>query len=61
MTGTTHQSMLAKYAEAIVKVGLNIRAGQSLIISLGATRGVPHQFAPLVREISKAAYAVETV
>ena len=58
MTGTTHQSMLAKYAEAIVKVGLNIRAGQSLIISLGATRGVPHQFAPLVREISKAAYAV---
>ncbi|HRK90441.1 MAG TPA: aminopeptidase [Anaerolineales bacterium] len=58
MTGKTHQEMLAKYAEAIVKVGLNIRAGQRLIITLGATRGVPHQFAPLVREIAKAAYAV---
>ncbi|MHB8776189.1 MAG: aminopeptidase [Anaerolineales bacterium] len=58
MTGKTHQEMLAKYAEAIVKVGLNIRAGQRLIITLGATRGVPHQFSPLVHEISKAAYAV---
>jgi aminopeptidase len=58
MTGNTHQEMLAKYAEAIVKVGLNIRTGQRLIITLGATRGVPHQFAPLVREIAKAAYAL---
>ena len=58
MTGKTHQEMLAKYAEAIVKVGLNIRAGQRLIISLMTTRGVPHQFAPLVHEIAKAAYAV---
>jgi aminopeptidase len=58
MTANTHQEMLAKYAEAIVKVGLNIRAGQRLIITLGATRGVPHQFAPLVREIAKAAYAL---
>ena len=58
MTSNSHQEMLAKYAEAIVKVGLNIRAGQRLIITLGATRGVPHQFAPLVREIAKAAYAV---
>jgi len=58
MTGKTHQEMLAKYAEAIVKVGLNIREGQRLIITLGATRGVPYQFAPLVREIAKAAYAV---
>jgi len=57
MTGKTHQEMLAKYAEAIVKVGLNIRAGQRLVITLGATRGVPHQFAPLVHEIAKAAYA----
>lgn len=57
MTEKTHQDLLAKYAEAIVKVGLNIRAGQRLIISSGGTRGVPHQFAPLVREISKAAYA----
>ncbi|MDP1715354.1 MAG: aminopeptidase [Anaerolineales bacterium] len=58
MTGKTHQEMLAKYAETIVKVGLNIRAGQRLIITLGATRGVPHQFSPLVHEITKAAYAV---
>ncbi|HET7144875.1 MAG TPA: aminopeptidase, partial [Anaerolineales bacterium] len=50
--------MLAKYAEAIVKVGLNIRAGQRLIITLMATRGVPYQFAPLVREVAKAAYGV---
>lgn len=58
MAKKSHQEMLAKYAEAIVKVGLNIRAGQRLIITLGAARGVPHQFAPLVREIAKAAYAV---
>ncbi|MDO9302623.1 MAG: aminopeptidase [Anaerolineales bacterium] len=58
MTNQTHQEMLQKYAEAIVKVGLNIRAGQRLIISLATTRGVPHQFAPLVREVAKAAYVV---
>ena len=56
MTEKTHQEMLAKYAEAIVKVGLNIRAGQRLIINNMAVRGVPHQFAPLVREVAKAAY-----
>ena len=56
MTEKTHQELLAKYAEAIVKVGLNVRAGQRLIITLMATRGVPHQFAPLVREVAKAAY-----
>jgi aminopeptidase len=58
MTGTSHQEMLQKYAEAIVKVGLNLRAGQRLVITLAASRGVPIEFAPLVREISKAAYAV---
>lgn len=57
MTENTHQERLAKYAEAIVKVGLNIRSGQRLIVNLAATRGVPHQFAPLVREVAKAAYA----
>jgi len=40
MTDQTHQEMLRKYAEAIVKVGLNIRAGQRLIITLAANRGV---------------------
>jgi aminopeptidase len=58
MTDKTHQEMLQKYAETIVKVGLNIRAGQRLIINSGATRGVPHQFAPLAHEITKAAYGV---
>jgi aminopeptidase len=56
MAGQTHQEMLQKYAEAIVKVGLNLRAGQRLIITLMATRGVPHQFAPLVHEVTKSAY-----
>ncbi len=51
MTESTHQEMLAKYAEAVVKVGLNIRAGQRLIV-----RGALNQFAPLTREIAKAAY-----
>ncbi len=57
MADKTHQEMLAKYAEAIVKVGLNIRTGQRLVINNMAVRGVPYQFAPLVREIAKAAYA----
>jgi len=58
MAGEKHQEMLHKYANAIVRVGLNLRVGQRLIITLGANRGVPHQFAPLVREIAKSAYAV---
>jgi aminopeptidase len=56
MASKKHQEMLQKYADAIVKVGLNLRAGQRLVITLAANRGVPHQFAPLVREIAKAAY-----
>jgi len=56
MIQRTHQEMLARYAEAIVKVGLNLRAGQRLIITLAVNRGVPIQFAPLVREVVKAAY-----
>ncbi len=56
MAGKKHQEMLKKYAETIVKVGLNIRAGQRLIITYGAMRGVPIEFTPLVREVAKAAY-----
>ena len=56
MTENTHQEMLKKYAEVIVKVGLNIQSGQRLIINLAATRGVPYQFAPLVHEVARAAY-----
>jgi aminopeptidase len=58
MTHRTHEEMLAKYAEAIVKVGLNLRAGQRLIITLAVNRGVPIQFALLVREVVKSAYGV---
>ncbi len=47
---------LKKYAELVVKVGLNLRAGQRLIINNGVTRGIPVHSAPLVREITRAAY-----
>lgn len=48
---------LKKYAELVVKVGLNLRSGQRLIINTGTTRGVPVHSAPLVRAITRAAYA----
>jgi aminopeptidase len=47
---------LRKYAELVVKIGLNLRAGQRLVINYGATRGVPVHSAPLVREITRTAY-----
>ena len=52
-----HQETLRKYAEAIVKVGLNLRAGQRLIITNSVSRGVLPPARPLVHEITKAAYA----
>jgi aminopeptidase len=52
-----HQELLQKYAEAIVKVGLNIRAGQRLIITNATSRGVPPAGRDLVHEVTKAAYA----
>lgn len=57
MASPKFDQSLQKYAEIIVKVGLNIRAGQRLIISYGPTRGVPLHAAPLVREVARAAYA----
>jgi aminopeptidase len=53
----SHQDLLRIYAEAIVKVGLNLRAGQRLIISNAAARGVPPAGRALVYEVTKAAYA----
>jgi aminopeptidase len=47
---------LRKYAELVVKIGLNLRAGQRLIINNGTTRGVPVHSVPLVREVARAAY-----
>ena len=52
-----HQELLRKYAEAVVKVGLNLRAGQRLIITNSVARGVPPAARPFVHEITKAAYA----
>jgi aminopeptidase len=51
-----HQELLRKYAEAIVKVGLNLRAGQRLIITNATARGVPPAGRALVHEVAKAAY-----
>lgn len=52
-----HQELLQKYAEAIVKVGLNLRAGQRLIITNATARGVPPAGRELVHAVTKAAYA----
>ncbi len=49
---------LEKYAELIVKFGLNIQPGQRLLIGTPrtSTYGVPIELAPLVRLITKKAY-----
>jgi aminopeptidase len=52
-----HQELLRKYAEAVVRVGLNLRAGQRLIITNAVARGVPPAARPFVHEVAKAAYA----
>jgi aminopeptidase len=52
-----HQELLRKYAEAIIKVGLNLRAGQRLIITNATARGVLPAGRALVHEVTKAAYA----
>ena len=51
-----HQELLKKYAEAVVRVGLNLRAGQRLIITNATSRGVPPPARPFVYEVTKAAY-----
>lgn len=56
-TKKQHQELLRKYAEAVVRVGLNLRAGQRLIITNAAARGVPPAARPFVHEIARAAYA----
>jgi aminopeptidase len=50
------EQMLQKYADVVVKIGLNIRAGQRLVIGGPLTRGVDIQLAPLVRLIAASAY-----
>jgi len=56
-SNTKHQELLKKYAEAVVRVGLNIRAGQRLIIANAIARGVPPAGRAFVHEVTKAAYA----
>jgi aminopeptidase len=50
------EQLLQKYADVIVKIGLNIQKGQNLIIAGPYTRGVSLEAAPLVRLISASAY-----
>lgn len=57
MTSDEHQELLGKYAHAIVKVGLNLREGQRLIITNATARGVPPAGRALVHGVTKAAYA----
>jgi len=52
-----HQELLKKYAEAVVRVGLNLRKGQRLIITNAIARGVPPAGREFVHEVTKAAYA----
>jgi aminopeptidase len=51
---------LTKYAEVIVKVGLNLQPGQRLLIGAPAyfyfLDGMPIQLAPLVRRVTEVAY-----
>jgi aminopeptidase len=48
---------LDRYAELIIKIGLNLQLGQRLMIAdASRNNGVPIQVAPLVRKIVKKAY-----
>ena len=57
MESKQHQELMQKYAEAIVRVGLNLREGQRLIITNATSRGVPPPARSLVHAVTKAAYA----
>ena len=51
-----HQELLTKYAEAIVRVGLNLQKGQRLIIHNSIVRGVPPAGRALVHAVTRVAY-----
>ncbi len=55
-TKEQHEVLLGKYAEAIVKVGLNLRKGQRLIIHNSIVRGVPPAGRTLAHAVTRAAY-----
>ena len=49
--------MLEKYAELIVKVGLNIQPGQKLLmVDSSRNHGIPISAYPLVRKVARIAY-----
>jgi aminopeptidase len=50
------QTLLKKYAELAVHVGLNLQPGQKLILHHLRNGGVPIQTAPFVRELVASAY-----
>jgi aminopeptidase len=50
------QQHLQAYAEVIVKIGLNLRPGQRLVITSLRTDGAPLETAPLVRAVAQTAY-----
>lgn len=54
MKHPAHITNLTKYAEVIVKIGLNLQPGQRLLIR---TFGPVEAVAPLARQVSRAAYA----
>jgi aminopeptidase len=49
-------SNLKKYADLIIKVGLNLQPGQKLIVQHMRNDGVPIQSAPLIRLVADSAY-----
>lgn len=60
MTSTDFETMLDRYAEVLVKVGLNVQPGQRVLIgSFGSkAQGAPLEAAPLVAAVAKHAYQV---
>jgi aminopeptidase len=53
---TKFQKDLQKYAELAVRVGLNLRPGQRLLVRAPSPYGVAFEHAPLVRYVAEAAY-----
>jgi len=56
MTLPNFQESLKKYADLVLKVGLNLQKGQRFLINNPSTRGVQLHAAPLVRELVAGAY-----
>jgi aminopeptidase len=58
MTSEQFDLQLRKYAEVIVRVGLNLQPGQRLMIGAPffGTDGSPTEASPLVRQIAMVAY-----